>query len=255
MKTRYYILIAIFSYLFFALAKTPASTVISLLEKNVNLPAKIYGIQGSIWNGQADTLTIPSQPQINNLKWSLNPFGFLLASLSADLEAEIKNQKVLGRISIGASGNIEAEDIHARLKAEDVQELISMPLGELAGVFDLSIESLEWTGEPIPKMTGQLVWNKAKLTLADAINLGDVNVNFLPMKDNGLNIIIKNKNGMLNIDGNIEVDNKKQYKLNIELKPEKNAGNVAQSLGMFAKRQSNGSYSFKQNGNLVQLGF
>ncbi len=256
MKTRYYILIVIFSYLFFALAKTPAATIIDLVKKNTNFPAKIYGIQGSIWNGQADTLTIPSQPHINNLKWSLNPLSFLLARLSADIEADIKKQKVSGSISISASGNISADNIHAKLKAEDVQQLIMMPLGELAGQFNLSINSLEWTGEGLPKTTGQIIWDNAKLTLAETVDLGQVKVNILPMIDNGLNIIIKNKRGMLNIDGNIEINNKKQYKLAVDFKPNKNASsNVAQSLAMFAKRQSNGSYRLKQNGNLNQLGF
>ena len=210
MKITHYILIAVFSYLFFALAKTPAATAFNLLEKNMDLPAKIYGIQGSIWNGRADTVTIPSQPQINNLKWSINPVSFLLARLSADIQANIKNQKVFGHISLTAGGNIEAKDIHAQLKAEDVQQLIMMPLGELAGEFKLSIESLEWTGQGLPKTTGQIIWSNAKLTLAETVNLGQVNVNILPMQNDGLNILIKNRNGMLNIDGNIEVNNKKQ---------------------------------------------
>jgi len=255
MKKRYYILIAVFSYLFFTIAQTPAATVISLLEKNITLPAKIYGVQGSIWNGQADTVTIPSQPPINNLKWSLKPLNFLLANLSADIEAEIKKQKVSGRINLGASGNIDAEDIHAQLNAKDIQDLLMLPLGELAGEFDISFDSLELANEGIPKATGQIVWNNAKLTLAETVDLGQITADILPAQDNGLNIIIKNKKGMLSIDGNIEVNNIKTYKLAIKFKPNKNANsNVTQSLAMFAKRQSDGSYSFKQNGNLKQLG-
>ena len=255
MKKRHYILIAIFSYLFFALAKTPAATTISLLEKNINLPAKFYGVQGSIWNGQADAITIPSQPQIDNLKWTINPLSILLASLSADFEADIKNQKVSGHINVGASGSIEADNIHAQLQAKNLQKLLTLPMGELDGTFDISVDSLEWTGEGLPKTTGKITWNKAKLTLVEAVDLGQVNVDILPAKDDGINIIIKNKNGVLSVDGNIEVNNKKLFKLSIDFKTNKGASsNISQSLGMFAKRQSNGSYRFKQNGNLKQFG-
>lgn len=256
MKTYHYILIAVFSYLFFALGKTPAITILSLLEKNIDMPAKFYGIQGSVWNGQMDTIIIPSQPQIDNFKWSINPLSFLLASFSADIEADIKAHKVSGNIGISISGNIYAEDIRAQLKAEDVQDLLMLPLGELAGDFELSIDSIEWANEGLPKTTGQISWNNAKLTLVETVDLGQVNAIILPMQDNGLKILIKNTNGMLGIDGSIEITGNKQYKLAIEFKPNNAASSsVTQSLAMFSKRQSNGSYRFNKSGNLNQLGF
>jgi len=254
MKRRYYIILAISSYLFFALASTPAAKVISLAQNNFNLPAKFYGVQGSIWNGRADNLIVQNH-RIDQLKWSLNPAALLLANISADIRASIKEQNIVGHISVNMSGEIQAEDLRATLSAEDVQQLIAMPFGELGGKFVLNIESLNWSGEGIPDTTGTIKWRQARLTLVDTVDLGQVLVKINPDDNNGLLIKVENKGGMLSIDGKLTLSDKKQYKLQLDLNPASNANaNIKQSLAMFAKRQSNGSYRFKQNGNLNQLG-
>jgi len=254
MKHRYYIILAISSYLFFALASTPAAKVISLAQDNFNLPAKFYGVQGSIWNGRADNLLVQNH-RIDQLQWSLNPAALLLANISADIQASIKQQNIIGHVSVNLSGDIEAEDLRTTLSAEDVQQLIALPFGELGGKFVLNIESLTWSGEGIPNATGTIKWRQAKLTLVETVDLGQVLVKINPDDKNGLTIKIENKGGALSIDGNIALSDKKQYKLQLDFNPASNANaNIKQSLAMFAKRQSNGSYRFKQNGNLNQLG-
>jgi general secretion pathway protein N len=254
MKQRYYVILALCSYLFFALASTPAAKVISLAQKNFNLPVKIYGVQGSIWNGQADNVLV-QQHRIDQLKWSINPASLLLASLSADIQASIKEQNVIGHINVNMSGDIHAEDLRAKLSAADIQQLVAMPFGELGGEFILNIQSLDWSGTGIPSTTATIKWRQAKLTLVDTVDLGQVLVNIKPDEKNGLSLEVKNKGGALSIDGSIALSDKKQYKLLLNFNPASNANsNIKQSLSMFAKKQSNGSYRFKQNGNLNQLG-
>jgi len=254
MKRRYYIILAIISYLIFALASTPAAKVISLAQNNFNLPVKFYGVQGSIWNGQADSL-LAQNHRIDQLKWSLNPAALLLASISADIQASIKEQNIIGHISVNMNGDIEAKDLRATLSAKDVQQLAAMPFGELDGKFVLNIESLSWPGNGIPDTTGTIKWHQAKLTLVEAVDLGQVIINIKPDDNDGMLIEIENKGGALSINGSIALSDKKQYRLQLDFNPASNANaNIKQSLAMFAKRQSNGSYRFKQNGNLNQLG-
>ena len=255
MKQRYYVIIAVVSYLLFTLINTPAATVISLLEKNMQIPVKFYGVQGSIWNGQADSLLIQGQPPVSMLQWSLNPLSFLVASLSADIEAQIKQQKIIGNISIGARGNIEASNVRARLDAADVQQLISMPFGELAGDFNLEIKSLQWTGKGLPITSGRLNWKNAKLTMVESVNLGIVELNIEPGKEGELLATINNRNGDIRIEGKASLQSDKRYTVDLNFNPQNNASNnIKQSLAMFARRQSNGSYQLKKAGNLKQLG-
>lgn len=254
MKRRYYILIAACSYLFFALANTPAAKVISLAKNNFSLPVQFYGVQGSIWNGQADSILVQSH-RIDTVQWSVNPAALLLARISADIQAQIKEQNIIGHVSINMSGDIHAEDLRAKLNAKDVQNMIAMPFGELGGEFNLNIESLTWPGDGLPDTTATIKWRNAKLTLVDTVDLGLVTVNITPDDENGLSISMNNTAGMISIEGTIQLDSNKQYKLKIDFKPASNANdNIKQSLSMIAKKQSNGSYRLKQNGNLDQFG-
>jgi len=256
MKQRYYVIIGVVSYLLFVLINTPAATILSLAEKNISMPVKFYGVQGSIWNGQADRVTIQAQAPLNNVQWSLNPLALLLASLSADIEAQIKQQKIVGNINISASGNISASDVRARLDASYVQSLLAMPFGELGGDFNLDIKSLQWSGKGLPVTSGQINWKNAKLTMVDSVDLGHVQLDIKPGKQGQLLASINNKNGQLSIEGNASLSDDKSYTVDLNFNPQNNASdNIKQSLGMFARRQSNGSYQLKKSGNLKQLGF
>jgi hypothetical protein len=256
MKQRYYLIIALVSYLLFTLMNTPAATVISLAQKNISMPVKFYGVQGSIWNGQADRVMMPSKPPLDNLQWSLNPLALLLLSLSADIEAQIKQQRIVGNINIGVSGNISASGVRAQLNAADVQRMLAMPFGELGGEFNLDIKSLQWSGTGLPLASGKIIWKNARLTMVESVDLGMVELDISPGEDDQLLASINNKNGQISISGDASLMSDRRYTVDLNFNPQNNASNnVKQSLGMFARRQSNGSYTFKKSGNLNQLGF
>ena len=254
-KTRYYILTAVLSYLFFMISSLPASKLVSLAEENKLTTAKLYGVYGSLWNGGAEQINIPNQLPITNLQWSLNPASLLIAKLSSEISGNIKNQKFIGNISMNAFGAVEATDIRARISSPVVQELIQMPLGELGGVFNLNIDSIIINDSPIPNITGSLKWTSAKLTIAETVDLGHININVKTNSANQLTATISNKKGQLNLDGTASVDAKKLYTLNLRITPEESASrDITQSLSMFSRRQTDGSYLIKRKGNLREIG-
>ncbi len=256
MKKRYYILIAIFSYLFFTLGNVPAAKVISLVEQNTQLPIKLYGVYGSIWNGGADKAVMQGQPAIDNIEWSINPAMLLLASLAGEVKASIKEQNVIGNVRLSAAGNFSASDVRARIDAAVLQELIQMPLGEIAGVFNINIISFEANPDGLPAVTADINWKNAKFTLMETVDLGFIDLSIAPGKDNQLIAKITSSKGQLQLDGKASIDNNKAYDLNLRITPEKNASqNVRQSIVMFARRQADGSYLTKRKGNLRDLGF
>ena len=219
MKTRYYLLIAVLSYLLFTLVNTPAATVLTLAEKNLNMPAKLYGIDGTIWNGRADSLVIPRQPRIENVTWSVKPLSLFLASLSADVSALVKGQNVIATVKLGPTGTLQLSDLRSRLSAELVQQLINMPFGELSGEFNLDIKSLKLSNQQLPEITGQIKWKSATLTLAETVNLGHLDINIKPDADNKLLAKIKNTKGDIDVQGNIVIQPDKQYSIDISLVP------------------------------------
>lgn len=220
----------------------------------MKLPFTLQGIDGSIWNGSAERLNIPASPTVNNINWSINPFSLLLARISSSIEASILDNRLTGNVSVNSSGELSASNIKTRLNAEAVQKLINLPMGEIAGDFIIDIESFE-AHKTLPRAHGTIQWNKARFTLADTVSFGNVNILIKPADNNSLNISLNNNGGDLDIEGQINIDENKNYKLNLTFKPQANTrNNIKQSLAMFAKRQTNGTYLLKQNGNLRSLG-
>jgi len=255
MKKRYYILIAVLSYLFFTLGNIPAAKVIALIDKNTNAPVKLYGVHGSLWNGGAEKVLAQGQPPIDNLKWSIKPAMLLLAQLNGEVNGSIKNQNVIGNFNVSALGTISASDIRARISAPVMQELIQMPLGELDGIFNINIEHLELKQQGIPMIKANLKWENAKLTMVESVDLGFVALSITSGDNDQLSAKISNKKGQLLIDGNAGVDDKKAYNLNLRITPDESASdNIRQSIAMFARRQTDGSYLVKRKGNLRDLG-
>lgn len=255
MKKRYYILIAIISYLFFTLGNIPAAKVVSLVKNNTDIPASLYGVYGSLWKGGADKLLIIDSPEINNLQWSVNPAYLLLAKLQTELQATIHNQNITGDVSIGAGGTLVASDLRSRIDASVMQDLMKLPLGELDGTFIINILRLEAEQNTLPLVDGTIKWQSAKLTLAETVDLGHINITLKPGDDNDLLISISNQKGQISLDGKASVDSDKGYTLNLKFTPDSSATqNIRQSLQMFARRQSDGSYTLKRSGNLKEFG-
>ncbi|MDH5764667.1 MAG: type II secretion system protein N [Gammaproteobacteria bacterium] len=255
MKPKHYILTAIISYLLFTIVTTPAASIFSLIQKDTKLPFTIQGIDGSIWNGSAERVIIPSAPQLENIYWSINPFALLIANVSASIEAEIMNNILTGDISVSNDGSYRASDISTQLSSSTVQKLINLPLGELSGEFYINIESIQST-KNIPVIDGTIAWEKAAYTLADTVNLGTINLIIKPADSNALKAKINNKGGDIAISGEIHIADNKTYKLDLAFAPlETTNNNIKQSLAMFARKQTDGSYLLRKTGNLRSLGF
>ncbi|HEY9051527.1 MAG TPA: type II secretion system protein N, partial [Gammaproteobacteria bacterium] len=205
-------------------------------------------------SGQSDTILVNNKTRLDNVHWSVNPFSLLLLRLSTDLEADIKQNRTVGNLIVYPNGSIEANSVRARLNAKDVQQMINMPFGQLEGEINVNLETLELDAGGLPKATGQIKWRSAKLTLAETVELGNIEINIAP-EQKDMKAVISNKGGMISISGSATISDNKAYILDIDFKPEATASaSIAQSLGMFARRLPNGTYQLKQNGNLKQFG-
>lgn len=254
MKRRYYIIIAVASYLIFTLATLPATTVYSLLGDNIKA-VKIYGIEGSIWNGRAESVVIPRKPPLQQLHWQLNPFSLLLASISADFNTQFNQQTVIGNVKLSVGGDITISELKASMAAAEIARLASVPLGEFDGEVFLDIESATLNDSAIPAINGAIIWQNAKLTLTETVDLGQLNIRMTPQTNGDLLAKLSNDKGSIDISGDITVSQNKAYSLDVVLTPKNTTSpGITQSLGFFAQRQANGSYRVKQNGNLRQFG-
>jgi hypothetical protein len=255
-KRWHYIILAIFSYVFFVAANTPAATVLGWIKKSTPLPVQIYGVEGSIWNGHADTVILKNQTRVTQLDWSINPFALFIAQLSAGLDGQIAQQGFSADIKLQRDGAMRIEDLQTRLPAKDVQQLLDIPLGEFGGQFEIDMSEIDWQATGLQSATGIIHWNSASVSLGDTMELGNITLDVVTDDNKQINASIKNSGGMLAMDGKISFDPAQNYNADIvfKIKPETPVP-VVQSLSMFAPRQADGGYRFKQSGNMHQLGF
>lgn len=260
MKLRYYIITAVVSFLFFLVINAPAAKIIGMLEQQGPLPVRCLAPQGKLLQGGCEQLMLPNGFKLNRFQWDIHPLALLLASLSADLQGQFANHPVNGHISISATGTLTGDDIHLSLPAAEVQKLaqqimntvlrLPIPLGEMNGDFNLSINKLVIKDQLPSHVEGNLQWRKAAITLAEKVSLGNISIAAFP-SDKGLAANLSNKGGQLKLEGEAGLDDKRHYHVAVKLKPLDSATrNIRQSLQLFAKRQGDGSYLFKQQGTL-----
>ena len=92
--------------------------------------------------------------------------------------------------------------------------------------------------------------------MVESVDLGFINLDIDTNDNDQLIANISNTKGQLSLSGKASLDNKKAYDANFSITPEKNANdNIRQSIAMFARRQTDGSYLVKRKGNLRDLGF
>ena len=254
MKTKYYWITGILALAFFLIINIPASLVINSIKDQ--LPQiKIQRVSGSIWQGSARQITVQSKYIFTNVEWSICIAHLLLAEACVELDAVYNKNPLSGQISIGLDNAIQAKNLKTTMTAQALSQIVTMPMGEIAGDISVDLETLYWQQGGVPSATGVIKWNEASITIAETAQLGDIIVNMTESEDNPINAEISNTNGQLAIAGTASLKATTDYQLDLTLTPnDKASKNLKGSLSLFAKPQTNGSFVLKNNGNLKQLG-
>jgi hypothetical protein len=253
MRSRHYIITGIIAYFVFLIATVPAAPVINIFEDRI--PVTINNVSGTLWSGRAGAVTTNKNLTLKNVEWSFMPWRLLLASIAVSVNAEFNGNPVDARLSTGVSGNLSVYDLHMKLDAGDVASLVSLPLGELSGIFQLRIDNAYIEQGLVPRVNGILSWNKASVTIAESADLGNVSVLINENDESPLSASISNKGGDLALKGTFTTSAQGDYSLKLSMKPNATASsNLSSSIAMFARKQGNGEFIFDNKGNLKQLG-
>lgn len=254
MKTKYYLLIGFLALAFFLIVNIPAAPVYDAVKGKIP-QLQIQNIEGSIWNGSAQQITVQSKHVFKNVNWSVCVAHLIIAEACVDFDAIFNNNPLSGQVSINTGNTIQAKNLETSMTANSLSQLYPMPMGEIAGNIDINIESLNWQQGNIPAIKGEILWSAASITIAQTAKLGDVTITLSEPADNPVNAEITNKDGDLAIAGQLSLGENTDYKVDLKLTPRnKQNQNIKNSLSLFAKPGPDGSYVVKNNGNLKQLG-
>ena len=254
MKKKYYIFTAIVSYFLLLTATIPAKHFTRLI--NNNTPITIQGSSGTIWSGKAYAVSINKTAQLKNTEWSFSLWKLLIGQIATDIKTQYSGNSINTELGLSFLGRYFVNRLTAKIPAKDVAELADIPLAQLSGLISLNIDHAHWKQGELPVVSGQINWKDATITFADTASLGNVLITLGESEQQLLNADIKNQGGDIKITGTAELKPEADYVVNIKLSPTASAGsNIKQSLGLFAKKQPNGDYLFKESGPLSQIGF
>jgi general secretion pathway protein N len=251
LKTRHYLLLAVFAYLLFMLTSVPAH----IIEKPVNThtPVRLQAVTGSLWQGHVQSISF-NNIQLNDTQWDINLWKIITGRLSADIETHLDDEKITAEVGSSFLGKLFVNDLTGNITADKLSQYANIPLAKLDGMVELNIESARWAPGSIPLAHGQIKWNSAMVTVAESASLGNVTIDLAEVNDT-LEAKLNNQGGDIRISGQANVSAEADYSLDVSLIPTNSAStNIRQSLGLFAQRKPDGSYQLTNKGSLKQLG-
>ena len=253
MKFKHYLITGVVIYLASLIYMTPAQLIVNQLtrdDKNIALS----DINGTLWNGSAKSARFQKH-QLDEITWSFSAWRLFTAEISFNINALYKKKPITTVIGTSLSDTIKVHDLTAAIDAYVFGQLIDLPVGELDGDIEISIQQASWSQNSVPSIRGTATWKRSAIIIAEKAELGELIIDLDEDDDSPIVATIKNTPVDLAINGNAIVSDEGDYELNITLKPTTNASvNLRNSLKMVAKPQPDGSYKILNKGDLTQLG-
>lgn len=217
-------------------------------------PVKLSGVSGSIWKGSAQAVNAPElQQPITNVNWKVKPSTLLSGGAGAVVDFEVLGGKGEGLVTRTLAGNMLVSEGKFRVPASQLEQFLPLPVAEFGGVVLADIEDLELENNLLKRTQGKLIWSNAEVK--NTVNLGQVVFDIVPQGEQHIGKL-SNKDGQLEVRGEVLLDQAGNYKADIQIKPTADTPpQVNGILGMVGRPASDGSYRIRNNGNIQNLQF
>ena len=258
MKTLGYLFLFLVAFVVSVIWKFPAAGV--LPHVNIN-PVSLAGVTGSVWSGAAEQVIapVPAVP-VNNVKWRFQPAALLSGRTAATLDFEMIGGRGSGNVARSFSGDVEVTEGQFSVPAANLAQFLPLPVADFGGNVIADIQNLELENNLLTTAQGTVIWRNALVTGLVEAALGQVVLDVEPKPIDGRPAHIgklSNSDGDLEIKGDFQIDINGNYRADIRLKPTASASagltGALGSLGPIAKRESDGSYRIRNNGNIRNL--
>ena len=250
-----YISLGVIAYLVFAVYYFPASFAYSQAQSFTDnkLPVKLNGVNGSIWSGSANSVTV-GQSNLNDVKWHFKPFSLILGKLELGWEFVVEDgygKGVAGRSLLGAT---YLHNVEAWLPALDIMSMANLAHLRLGGSLAINLEEFELGSEKINAILGSITWHEAEIAILQPVKLGGLEVIFEPTEE-GIVGNIADKGGPLQANGKLVLTDDGKYTLDGEVSVrDPSEAALKSSLNMLGRPDKSGKIKLKRSGDLSQLG-
>ncbi len=249
MKIRTLIIAGLVSFLLTSLTQIPARLVLGRLPDD--LPLKLQGINGSLWEGSATSLRAQNL-QLRDVQWNLQPTSLFKGQAAAKLKGNLpQGGDVEGVCGISFSGKVQCHDLLVNnLPANTLTPYLqSLLIPPLRGQFQANLDSLTWDRENPPQASGHIEWQEAGIQL-DPNSYGQYSAILSMDADDSQQVSLTSApDAAFSLDGRMTLQADRQYQLNINVKPGRNV--QTGFLGVIgAQQQPDGSFRIERQGSL-----
>jgi Bacterial type II secretion system protein N. len=252
MKTRTLILAGTVSFLLTSLTQLPAKLVLAQLP--ADLPVQLQGINGTLWQGGAASLSAQGL-QLNNVQWDLQTSALLKGQLAADLRASLpQGGDIDGICSINLAGVLHCSPLNLNnLPAQAVSPYLqSLMIPPLSGTFQANLSAVEWDQQSLPKLSGHGEWREAGVQMLPQ-RYGNYTANVSSSDDGAQQISLASApDAAFILDGTITLQATGQYQTALNLKPGSSIDDgTKQFMSSFiVPPQPDGTFQIREQGQL-----
>lgn len=248
MKWRWLIPLAVVIFLCTLILRAPAAYVASWVMP-ANNTVKLYGIQGTLSQGQVAAVRYDKRPVLNHLHWTLQPWKLLLGRIALDLNGGTGDPRIHGTLQLSPS-TLRASDLMIEAQLKTLLTIAGYSFLPFDGLLHLNIADLTASQTRVDALeaTGTVRGLRWKLGTTPA-KLGNFKIHAYHTDDGSIKATLASTSGPLQLSGQATLDATGHYALDLALKPRPDAPkNVVDLLRPLGRPDTTGTYHIHLHG-------
>ena len=195
-----YAVAVIVGYLFFLVASFPASHAYGYFKNGLG-SLHLYGIEGSLWSGQAAQADF-RQRNLGPLKWELLAHKLLLGRLELVLHTQSDTSRINLAISRALTGTVRIRQLDGAVPLAELPGLASFGPVKTQGLLNMDLRDVTVKNGFITGGVGRMIWRGAGIAAPQPVVLGDFEMNF-SSDASGVKGVLRDSGGPLQAQGTL----------------------------------------------------
>ncbi len=237
--------LGLLSFLVAAVWQLPLSYAKPHIEKLAQGQVQLGQVSGTLWKGTAKDLIVKNI-SLGQFDWQIKPLKSLLSlSLKSDFTLSGDEIRANGNIAITPNKKVTLHNTDFEIDALFINTLQNK--AKLTGEIQGKLKYAEIHNKNLPIIDGVIDWKEGALKSPIKLPAGNYNAVITP--DSGdLKIKLTSSNAPAELNGDIKL--KKDWKYNSNVIVKATDKGLNSMLKFTGKQQADGSFAFKNNGDL-----
>jgi len=233
------------AFLIASIWQLPLSYAKPHIEKLAKGSIKFGDVSGTVWEGEARDFSVKNI-SLGQLNWTIQPIKSLLSlSLKTSFKLDGDEIKANGLANIFPNKKVILNNTLFDIDALFFNKFQNK--AKLSGEIKGNLKQAEIHNKTLPIIDGTIDWKEGALKSPIKLPAGDYNAVITPESGN-LRIKLTSSDAPAELNGDIKLN--KDWKYNSDIKVKANDTGLNSMLKFTGKPQADGSFAFKNSGDL-----